>query len=380
MVKGEIMTNILGLMLFDAPHSALNNSGNDPNAVDDNIVKTKSFWKNGKVYPYVSGQAFRYWWRNILEKKYGWVMSPITKVKDKSVAFTSANPVDFPDDDIFGYMRAIKNGKGFFAYLDENDELVSEEVTLSSKDGATRLAPLKNTPLVSVVGSSVTGDFGVMARHEGDPVPYNHEFYSTILKGAFSLNLDDVGMFYRIDRSGFRNIPPKLIELFKENPELSSHKKLDTNEKSWVLDDEIRLQRSKDIISSLPYLYGGAKLSSHLTDVSPKFIFLLAIDGGNNIILDIIHEKDGKLFFDEECLKETLRDYNDIILTDLYIGIRVGFLPEYYDVIYALNDKKLSDIVGVNLENLENKKVHVGSVKKIVDEFSSSVIPELMRE
>ena len=46
----------------------------------------------------------------------------------------------------------------------------------------------------------------------------------------------------------------------------------------------------------------------------------------------------------------------------------------------AANDKKLSDIVGVNLENLENKKVHVGSVKKIVDEFSSSVIPELMRE
>ena len=91
---------------------------------------------------------------------------------------TEANPIEYPDDDAFGYMRAMKK-----------------------KDGGTvtRISPLKNSPLVSVVGQNPTNDFGVMARHdEGDPVPYEHEFYSTILKGIFSIDLASLGIFCEV--------------------------------------------------------------------------------------------------------------------------------------------------------------------------------------
>lgn len=74
----------------------------------------------------------------------------------KRLQFTSANPIEYPDDDVFGYMRAM-----------------------SKKEGGTvtRISPLKNSPLIAVIGQNPTEDFGVMSRHEGDPVPYEHEFY-----------------------------------------------------------------------------------------------------------------------------------------------------------------------------------------------------------
>ena len=44
-------------------------------------------------------------------------------------------------------------------------------------------------------------DFGVMNRHaEGDPVLYNHQFYSNILKGIFALDIDQAGTFTPSDK------------------------------------------------------------------------------------------------------------------------------------------------------------------------------------
>jgi len=158
--------NVIGFMLVDAPHSALNNAGSDAGDRTDNIVRVKSIRKDRKVYPYVSSQALRYWWRDTLEKQFNWNLSPI--IRDKKIAFTQANPIEYPDDDAFGYMRALKK-----------------------KDGGTvtRVSPLKNSPLISVVGQYPTNDFGVMSRQEGDPVPFEHEFYSTVLKGIFAIDL-----------------------------------------------------------------------------------------------------------------------------------------------------------------------------------------------
>ncbi len=217
--------NIIGFMLIDAPHSALNNAGSDAGDRTDNIVRVKSIRKGRKVYPYVSGQALRYWWRETLESKFNWEMSPI--IREKKIAFTSANPIDYPDDDMFGYMRAMKKADG---------------------GTVTRRSVLSNSPLVSISGQYPTNDFGVMGRHEGDPVPYEHEFYSTILKGIFSINLDTAGTFYSDERTGYRNMYPELEKLAEE-------KKLSNMEGAWILDESTRIQRVSDMVNALPYLF-----------------------------------------------------------------------------------------------------------------------------
>ena len=95
---------IQGFVLLDVDVAALNNAGKDVSSNFENAIKTKSVYKNGQSYVYVSGQAWRYWWRDTLQKVYGWSLSPVSR--EKSIAYTNANPVDYPDDDIFGYMRA----------------------------------------------------------------------------------------------------------------------------------------------------------------------------------------------------------------------------------------------------------------------------------
>ena len=326
--------NVIGLMLIDAPHSALNNAGSDAGDRTDNIVRVKTIRKGLTRYPYVSGQAFRYWLRETLEEKFGWEMSPISR--EKKIAFTEANPIEYPDDDAFGYMRALKKKEG---------------------GTVTRISPLKNSPLVSVVGQNPTNDFGVMARHdEGDPVPYEHEFYSTILKGIFSIDLTSLGVFCESEKTGYRNMYPKLIELAEE-------KGLTHEDDYWMLDSETRSKRAQDIINALPYLSGGAKNTSHLTDVTPKILVLAAIDGGNHIFMNIVREENGETIFDIGALDEVINEYSDILKTDVYIGLRSGFLKDIQDII---------------IEYAQNKEnVHVGTIKEMTDKFSEE-IPKLI--
>ncbi len=322
---------VVGFMLVDAPHSALNNAGADAGDRTDNIVRVKSIRRGRKVYPYVSGQALRYWWRDTLEKKYGWNISPIER--QKKIAFTSANPIDYDDDDVFGYMRALKKNDG---------------------GTVTRISPLKTSPLISVIGQIPTQDFGVMARHEGDPVPYEHEFYSTVLKGIFSIDLNSLGVFYADEKTGYKNMYPDLVEKAEEKGLIK-----DEENGKWIMPEEIRIKRAQDVIKALPYLQGGAKLTSHLTDVSPKFLVLVVIDGGNHIFMNIIKEEDGEPLLDIDALEEVIKEYSDCCLTDIYIGRRKGFM----------------DNIGPEITKLaqENANIKLGTIKEAVDQFADNI-------
>jgi hypothetical protein len=64
--------------------------------------------RDGREYPYVSSQCFKKYWREALLPDR---LSPITRAKgaggkEKNQAYTSGNPIDYLDDDLFGYMIA----------------------------------------------------------------------------------------------------------------------------------------------------------------------------------------------------------------------------------------------------------------------------------
>jgi CRISPR/Cas system-associated protein Cas7 (RAMP superfamily) len=63
--------------------------------------------RDGREYPYVSSQCFKKYWRESLPS----ALSPIIREKDaggrdKNQTYTSGNPIEYPDDDLFGYMIA----------------------------------------------------------------------------------------------------------------------------------------------------------------------------------------------------------------------------------------------------------------------------------
>ena len=323
--------NILGFILIDAPHSALNNAGQDAGARTENAVVVKVIRKGRSTYPYVSGQAWRYWWRNALQEKCNWTMSPI--IRTEKVAFTSANPFEYPDDDVFGYMRAVKKAEG---------------------GTLTRLSVLKTSPLVSVIDHTPTDDFGVMSRHDGDPVPFEHQFYSTVMKGIFSLNLGNIGIFHDNARTGFKNLDEKYVETTDIKASIQKIRAIPENG-VWKLPKAERVKRAKDTISALPYIYSTTKSAGHLTDVTPKFIILTVIDGGNHIFMNITNDSHDKSLVNVFALNQVLTDYNDSILSDIFIGRQDGFMDDIADELSKLS--------------INGKTIHISSPKNAVESF-----------
>ena len=310
--------HLIGLTLIDAPHSALNNAGTEASQATENIVAVKKLQKGRNTYPYVSGQAWRNWWRTTLEQEFDdWNSSPIER--EKKIAFTAADPVTYDDDDVFGYMRAQSEVQG------------KKKVNVT----VTRLSPLKCSPLISIAPQMPTNDFGVMARQEGDPVPYEHQFYSCVLQGIFSLDLNAVGTFSDINRTGYKNIAASYVSKIQdaggtqvgENP-------------TWVLPNEIRVRRCQQTLEALPLLSGGAKLTSHLTDVTPKLIILSVLNGGNHPFMNLIVEEEGVGKLSLPALREVIEDYADRFCDAIYIGRRSGFMDELDE---ELNDLASSD-------------------------------------
>lgn len=314
------MSFVTGLMLIDAPASALNNLGNIPGARTDNIVGVKLIRARDGAYPYVSAQAFRYWLRTTLEDgDFGWAPAPI--YREEKVAYTDANPILWWDDDLFGYMRAPSKKTSAVQKREADETRVDETPTV---DTVTRASPFRVSTLVSIAPVNITEDFGTMSRHEGDPVPHEHQFYRTTLKGLFSLDLGACGTFSYRNKTGFRNLDNIRIELAQER----GLEPLE-NEKSYRLPLGERVRRISALFEGMAALEGGAKQTLHYTDVAPALVIMAVTRGGNHIFGHVVGATGrGLPELKIDALKEALTVFEDDILSNVYVGWVTGYLDD----------------------------------------------------
>jgi CRISPR-associated protein Cst2 len=313
------MSFITGLLLIDAPASALNNLGNIPGARTDNTVGVKMIRAKEGAYPYVSAQSFRYWLRKTLESSGDWQSAPI--YREEKVAYTDANPISWWDDDLFGYMRAPSKKASAVEKREADETRVGETPTT---DTITRVSPFRVSTLISIAPVSITDDFGVMARHEGDPVPHEHQFYRTTLRGLFSLDLHAAGTFSYRNKTGYRNLDEARVNVATERG-------LDHNEveKSYRLPLTDRLQRVSALLDGLARLEGGAKQSLHYTDVAPPLVMLAVTMGGNHIFGHVMGANlRGLPIIKTDALDEVLSVFADEILSPVYVGWAQGYLDD----------------------------------------------------
>lgn len=304
-----------GLLLIDCPASALNNSNDKiAEARTDNTAATKFIRTKAGKFPYLSAQAFRYWLRDSFPEE---SKSPIQRAE--KIAYTEADPIKYAEDDLFGYMRAEK-----------------------SKPALSRISPLKVSTFVSISPVNPTADFGVMARHEGDPVPYEHEFYRATLKGLISLDISMVGRFYHISRSGFKHLNEENVKQAKE-----SNLKAFDEDRGFELDIKERKNRVKLLLESLKDITGGAKQSIHYTDVNPKFIMLAVSKNGNNIFNNVISaDEKGLPKIQTNAIVESITVFKDDISSKVYVGLPQGYLDEQREALKtALDETKVEYIL-----------------------------------
>jgi CRISPR-associated protein Cst2 len=333
------MAFINGFLLVDAPASALNNAGTVETERTDNIVAVKSIRTKAGVFPYVSAQAFRYWLRTTLENnsEFEWKNSPI--FRETKIAYTDANPIEWWDDDLFGYMRAQGKKKDQKA---DREQRMADTVMTETESDITRISPFRVSTLVSIAPVNLTEDFGVMSRHEGNPVPHEHQFYRTVLKGLFSLDLYAAGTFSYKARTGYKNLDAKRIEIAKE-------RKLENieAEKVYRLPKGERVQRISALLGGLGILCGGAKQALHYTDVTPVVFMAAVLKGGNNPLHYVIGSDDkGMPVINEDAFKEALRVWKDQIISNVYLGWTTGFADLQREKAYQVaNELEKNDLI-----------------------------------
>ncbi len=321
------MAFVTGLMLVDAPASALNNAGNVPGSRTDNTVAVKAISTPEGTYPYVSAQSFRYWLRATLENgNGGWQKAPI--YREEKVAYTDANPIRWWDDDLLGYMRSPGTGNNARKRREEDPEY--QKLTSLDRDSkgnertVTRASPFRVSTLVSIAPVNLTEDFGTMSRHEGDPVPHEHQFYRTTLKGLFSLDLHAAGRFSYQQKTGFRNLDDVRIE------EAQRHDlEHDEAQKEYILSREDRTRRIASLFDGLAHLEGGAKQTIHYTDVAPSLVILAVTKGGNHIFGHAVGANLRRLpELKIEALQEAMAVFEKDILSTVYVGWVKGYMDK----------------------------------------------------
>ena len=163
------MTYLVGKIALDITAGAPNNGRGE-----DNTGVVKKFWIGREAYPYVSAQAFRRWVRDSLPAAEA--RSPVTREGQgkKQQAYTAGRPDRYLDDDLFGYMVAVK-GENF-----QRDTVLATGTLVA-------VAPRRPTP-----------DFGTMSRGfpaDAHPVIHEHEHYTAELAGDILLDLPRAGTF-----------------------------------------------------------------------------------------------------------------------------------------------------------------------------------------
>jgi len=336
-----------GFYLVDVDAVALNNAGKNVLSNFDNGVQTKTITKNGRQYVYASGQAVRFWWRNVLQHSFGWTLSPV--IREDKVAYTNANPLQYPDDDVFGYMRAASE-----EITDEKGKKKKQNITV------TRISPLKNSVLVSVASTRPVENWSSMARQEGDSVPYGKQEYSAVMKGMFSLDLCSVGTFSNYNKTGFQNLSEALL---KEAKQIKGAEEIDDpfipNQKLIRLPYETCIKRAIDTVSALKYLSGGAMQTSNMGDVTPKFIILATTNTGNHPFSHVVSGKgnyDELIEFKIDALEEVINDYKETFVGKIFVGRRTGFFDDLDEGFKALKEKN-------------SGLIEYGPVNSIIDQY-----------
>ncbi len=345
------MSYVTAVLLIDAPASALNNSGEAiPNARTQNTSSVKFIRRRGVgLFPYFTAQAYRRWLRVTIENDLqGWQMSPV--YREEKVAYTDSNPLEYWDDDLFGYMRAPgkekKGKKDATGSATPAAENASEPITGLEGSAITRMSPLRVSTFVSIAPVDITDDFGVMSRQEGDPAPFEHQFYRATFQGLLSLDLTNAGTFSYSRRAGFQN----LDNIRKAQAEQKGLTHI-PNKLAYRLPDDERMKRVRRLVEAIPLVQGGAKQTLHYTDTTPVVTIAAVTKYGSHPFNFLFDEKSGQVVFNTEAFVKTLYGLGDQLLSPVYIGWKPGYAPDQEDKLAALPDEiRQGLVIGTPLE------------------------------
>lgn len=314
------LKNISGALLIDASAAFLNGAGlgvgEDKNKVIPKTFKEKVNNRFEEV-PYVSAQSWRRWLRDTTNEENSWNPSELRAIGDGSEKgstnkiATELNPIDFPEDDLFGYMKSGKKAE--------------ESIQRTSPFKSSILKGIRNMRALNV-------DEAFVHLKEGTPLPYSTRFYSTHLEGFFNLEYYRLGVYDNL--GSHQELSTELID---KNKELFNVTEISHGTKKfpkYIRKDaqQVRNVNAAGLLKGLAYLRGGAKLAAFGADVSPKVLILAGMESANPVFNNLFIGTGEKPILNIDAIKEIAKDYETKLATPIYIGIRTGYLQNESEI------------------------------------------------
>lgn len=339
------LNNITGALVIDGTAAFLNGAGLGAGE-DRNMVVPKVFDEmvNGRKekVPYVSAQAWRRWLRNTTNEENNWIPSELqaigfSKKGSTNKISTQLDPITYPEDDLFGYMRSGGNEKSSIA---EDDE--EEEAPVKTKaESVQRTSPFKCSILKGIRGKrTLNTDEGFVHLKEGTPLPYSTQFYAAHLEGFFNLEYYRLGQFDNLGSK--QELASETVKQYTDQLTVQPIGSKGTFKRYTTKNGEqFRKERAAGLLRGLVFLRGGAKQAAFGTDVSPKVLVLAGLECANPIFNNLFDGSGQMPLLKINTLRQIIEDYRDKFATPVYIGIREGYLQNEEDV------KALSDNIAI---------------------------------
>ncbi|PPK66225.1 type I-B CRISPR-associated protein Cas7/Cst2/DevR [Actinokineospora auranticolor] len=296
------MTFLVGKVAIDVVAGAPNNGESE-----DTTARVKQLRVGRDIYPYVSAQAFRRWLRDSLPNDEPRSTVVIPKGRNKQQAYTAGRPDRFLDDDLFGYMVAVKS---------ENFQ---------------RDTVLATGTFVSLAPQRPTKDFGTMSRDfptGQSPVLHSHELYSGVMAGDVLLDLPRAGVFETAG-SGLRTAFS--ADTGNEAVKAGATATTLRGNEAVALPMEERRRRVALLLETLAAVRGGAKRSLHYGDRTPSLVLLVPMKGGVNPFTRVFGLRDGRPGVLSSVLREELAVWADELDGPVSLGWAPGFLGDDRD-------------------------------------------------
>lgn len=153
------VTHVAGTFLIQADGAFLNGAGLGEGE-DRNVTIPKTFRDGRNDVPYVSAQAWKRWLRTTAVQEAGWRPSEPQAIGwnpkgNVNKIAAQLNPAEFPEDDIFGYMRA-QEGQGRRRDVDAEEE--EEQEGDRKVKAVMRASPFAASLLVSLRSTGWRGE------------------------------------------------------------------------------------------------------------------------------------------------------------------------------------------------------------------------------
>lgn len=337
------LKNITGALLIDATAAFLNGAGLGTGE-DKNKVIPKTFREkiNGKAeeVPYVSAQSWRRWLRDTTNEENGWNPSELRAIKQSAKGSTSKiatelNPIDFPEDDLFGYMSSGGNIENNEEDGDKTNSEDSDKKKKTKAESIQRTSPFKSSILKGIRNMRVMNiDEAFVHLKEGSPLPYSTRFYSSHLEGFFNLEYYRLGQYDNL--GSHQELSIELTKTHEDKFDISDLPNANPNakHKRYTLKDaqSNRKKHASGLLKGLAFLRGGAKQSAFGSDVSPKVLILAGMESANPVFNNIFIGTGEKPALNIDVIKQIANDYKSKLATPIYIGIRAGYLQNEDDI------------------------------------------------